>query len=272
MGNFRKNKRTASTARGRVDKAQNQLLKGMKRDIDELKSSIETKYSYQIISSVGIQSYDGSNDTTRQQGIYAIGIGDTQGVTDSNQRIGDKVSLKHIDFNYRLNLDPAILQASFTVAQTTVRVMMFWDNQPTAIDSTGAMVTNPVYWNTLLHTCVPGTTLNPQKIQDLMSEKDWDQRKRFSIIYNKYHTLIPTVATVPVVIGQGPRSGTSVVQYSKNYKGQSIRYVSSGTKAQNRQLYVAFLSDSPNAIPGPPVQKPALAIGSFAVRTLYEDA
>lgn len=272
MGNFRKNKRTASTARGRVDKAQNQLLKGMKKDIDELKSSVETKYSYQLISNVGVNSYDGSNSTTRSQGIYPIGIGDTQGVTDSNQRIGDKVSLKHIDFNYRLNLDPAILTTSFTVQQTSVRVMLFWDNQPTAIDSTGAMVTNPVYWNTVLHTCVPGATSNAQKIQDLMSEKDWDQRKRFSIIYNKFHTLIPTVATAPIVIGQGPRSGTAVVQYSKNYKGQSIRYVSSGTKAQNRQLYLAVLSDSPNAVAGPPVQKPAQALGSFAIRTLYEDA
>lgn len=272
MPNFRRNKRTANTARGRVDKAQNQLLKGMKKDIDELKSGVETKYSYQVISSVSVNSFDGSTDATRQQGIYAIGIGDTQGVADSNQRIGDKVSLKHIDFNYRLNLTPAILTSTFTVQQTSVRVVMFWDNQPTAINSSGAPVVNPVYWTNLLHTAVPGTTSNAQKIQDLMSEKDWDQRKRFSIIYNKYHTLIPTIATIPVVIGQGPRAGTSIVQTSKNYKGQSIRYIAGGTLAQNRQLYVALLSDSPNQIAGPPVTKPALAVCSFAVRSLYDDA
>jgi len=259
-------------ARGSVDKAQNQLMKKMKEDIDELKGSIESKYSYQIVSSVGIQSYDGTNAVTRAQGLYPIGIGDTQGLTDSNHRIGDKVTLKHIDFNYRINLDPAVLTSSFTVQQTSCRVMLFWDNQPTAIDATGATVINPVYWNALLHTAVPGATSNAQKIQDLMSEKDWDQRKRFSIIYNKFHTFIPTVATVPIVIGQGPRSGSAVVQFSKNYKGQTIRYVATGTQAQNRQLYVALLSDSPNAIAGPPVQKPALALASFAVRTIYEDA
>ena len=256
----------------RVDKAQNQLIKGMKKDIDELKSSVETKYSYQVISSVKVPSYDGTTDTTRKASIYPIGIGDTQGVTDSNQRIGDKVSLKHIDFKYRLNLTPATLASSFTVQQTSVRVLMFWDNQPTAIDTAGSAAVNPVYWTNLLHTCIPGATSNAQKIQDLMSEKDWDQRKRFSIIYDKFHTLIPTVATAPIVIGQGPRAGTSVVSFSKNYKGQSIRYISSGTQAQNRQLYVALLSDSPNPVAGPPAQTPAPAVVSFFVRTLYEDA
>lgn len=272
MGNFRRNKRTAQQARGSVDKAQNQLIKGMKKDIDELKSGIETKYSYQVVSSVGVMSFDGSTDASRQAGIYPIGIGDTQGTSDSNQRIGDKVSLKHIDFNYRLNLSPAILDSSFTVQQTSVRVLMFWDNQPTAIDTAGAPAVNPVYWTNLLHTAVPGATSNAQKIQDLMSEKDWDQRKRFSIIYDKFHTLIPTVATIPIVIGQGPRSGTAVVKFSKNYKGQSIRYIASGTLAQNRQLYIGLLSDSPNPIAGPPLQKPALGVASFAVRSLYDDA
>lgn len=268
MGNFRKNKRTASTARKKVDKAQNQLINDMKKDIDELKSDIETKYGYWVLSD-DCESYDGTSATTRSNQIYKVAIGTTQGTSDNNNRIGDKVTLKHIDLHYRIQLSS--LQANqFAPQQTTVRVLMFWDKQPTAVDTAGAQQVNVVYWPSLLQLCRTGNVTNDQKQLIMMSEKQWDTKKRFSIFYDKTHTLIGNSSTLSGPLGA--RSGTGCVEFSKNYQGKTIRYVAGGIEPQNACLYVAFLSDSSNDIVGPPALTASLANIHLQTRVLYDDA
>lgn len=273
MGNFRKNTRKAGLARGSIDKAQNQLLKGMKKDIDNLKSVIEPKYTYQVVSDLQAASFDGSTTAGRQAQIYAIDIGAIVGTGDSNNRVGDQVTMKHLDLSYRINLNTP-RSTEFVPPQVTTRVMMFWDNQPTAVNAAGAVTTNPAFWPEILQLCAAGTTTADQKAQIMMSEKDWDQRKRFSIIYDKTHTLCSNLNSVPSAIStgaNGPRGTTACVRFSKNYKGQKIRYINGGTLPQNRALYLAYLSDVPPAA-GTPVISPSKPQIHLQTRVIYDDA
>lgn len=271
---FRKNKKKAGLARGSVDKAQNELLKGMKKQLDELKDTVEPKYGYQVFSDIQANSYDGSTTTSRQAQIYDIDIGTIQGTTDTN-RIGDQVTFKHIDMSYRINLRTP-RSTEFVPPQVTTRVMLFWDNQPSSVTTAGLNATNPVYWPQLLQLCTSGTTTADQKALIMMSEKDWDQRKRFSIIYDKTHTLSSNLNSLPSAIStgaNGPRGTTSCVRFSKNYKGQKIRYTNAGTLPSNRKLYMAYLSDVPPPSSGtPPLVTPSMPEIHLQTRVIYEDA
>lgn len=60
MGNFRKNVKKAGKATKSVDKAQNALMKQMKQKLDELESTVETKYSI-TNGSTSVQHYDGTS-------------------------------------------------------------------------------------------------------------------------------------------------------------------------------------------------------------------
>lgn len=274
MGNFRKNVKKASMARGKVDKAQNQLLKGMKKDIDELKSTVEAKYGYQIISDY-VASFDGSTEPLRSAQIYTVDIGSVQGTSDNNNRIGDQVTLKHIDLDYRINLLPP-RSTEYIPPQTTVRVFMFWDNQPISTSLAGAPVYNPVYWTDLLQLANPGTTTGDQKQLLMLSKKKWDQGKRFSVIYDKTHTLASNqnaLVSATSTGGNGPRCTTSVVSFSKNYQSQKIRYIAGGTIPQNRRLYYGFLSDIGISLgTAPNVITAARPIIQLQTRVIYDDA
>lgn len=270
MGKFRKNKKTASTARGRIDKAQNSMLKSMKQDIDELKGDIEAKYNIDVLSQVGVKPYDGSTDASRKRGINVVSIGDAQGTTD-RQRIGDSVSLKHVDFNYQLTM-PYTTGSLVTQPATTVRALMFWDNMPNAVTTAGLTTTNPVYWPNLLQNCELGATTVPEAKLVMLSEYDWDSRKRFAVIYDKTHTLAPSYSPGQATGGSasdgglGSRSCTGVIKFNKNYKRQKIRYTSGGGIPQNRQLYVAFISDAEVA-----ATTSRLPLVTYSLRTIYED-
>ncbi len=276
MGNFRKNTKTASMARGRVDKAQTQLLKSMKKDIDELKSDIEAKYNVFVGKDI-VESYDGSTDATRSRGILTVPTGENQGTTDVT-RIGDSVSLKHIDFNYTVTM-PFSLPSETVQEATHCRVMMFWDNQPNAITTSGAVNINKVYWPQLLQNAK--LTMSPPTIDEAklipLSEKDWDNRKRFSIIYDKVHTFACSYSpgqSQPSAAqdgGNGPRSATGVVRFNKNYKSQKIRYTAGGSIPQNRQLYIGLVSDAAFATT-PSAIKARRPVVMYSIRTIYDDA
>lgn len=277
MGKFRKNVKTAGMARGRVDKAQNNLLKELKKDVDELKSSVETKYAY-INTSTPVDSYSGATAATRNDQIFKIDIGETQGDGDT-QRIGDKITLKHIDLKYRLSIENP-RPSEYNPAQTTCRIFMFWDNQPNNITSAGATATNEVYWPELLQLALVGTTSDQQKEALMVSHKDWDNRKRFSIIYDKTHTLSPTFNGAAPLAGSpneyqqnglGSRSCTGINSFSKKYKGQQIRFTAGGSIPNNRQLYFAFLSDVGNVQGSSPSLSANRPLITSAIRCLYDD-
>lgn len=283
MGNFRKNKRTANKARGSTDKAQNKLIMDNKKAIDELKSDVETKYAYEVYGQQLIGSYDGSTVAGRANQIFKVDIGENQGLTDQD-RIGDKVSLKHIDLTYKLQLvNPR--PSEFQDEQTTIRVMMFWDNQPNTISNAGTTQTNPVFWPQLMQVAptAGGASTDIDKQLMMVSLRDWDNRKRYNFIYDKTHTLCPTYnGAAPLSLGGtadpfqqtglGSRSATGVVNFTKAYKSQKIRYTAGGAIPNNRQLYFAFLSDVSNAQGSAPSLSSCRPQITGAIRCLYDDA
>ena len=267
MGNFRKNAKRASKATKSVDKAQNALMKQMKQKLDELESTVETKYSI-TSGSVTVPSYDGSSAASRAFNIREVRMGEAQGLGDQNQRVGDQITLKHIDFDYRVELNRESTEpgVSLIADQTTCRVVLFWDNQPAAVSAGGGTVQNIVEYPQLFQSATAGATSDAIKYDMMLTQKDWDNRKRFSIIYDKTHTLCPNTSQSFVM---GPRSCTGKIKVNKNYKKQKIRFVAGGDIVVNRKLYFCVLSDTPLPQSGDSYVPPTLF---FNIRALYEDA
>jgi len=266
MPPFRKNVKKAAKATSSVDKAQNELMKRMNKKLDELETAVETKYGV-VYGNDEMASYDGSTVLTRADQIFAIEIGANQGVSDI-ERIGDQVTFKHLDFSYRISL-PFLRNTEHSQPCISTRVLLFWDSQPSAISTAGGTVVNPVYWPQLLMSCDTGVTTDDEKTDAILSTKDWDQRKRFQIIYDKTHTL-STNGNIGA-LGLGPRACTGVNHFSKTYVGQKIRYVNGGTIVQNRQLYLAYLSDATIATTVSPATIARRPIIDYATRVLYDD-
>lgn len=270
MGNFRKNVKRAGKATKSVDKAQNALMKQMKQKLDELESTVETKYSI-TNGIIECFSYDGSSAATRERNILEVRMGEAQGMGDQNQRIGDQITLKHIDFDYRLELTrPTATEAQ--PDQTTTRIILFWDNQPSAVSTGGGTVQNPVEYPQIFQSAIAGVTSDAIKYDMILTQKDWDNRKRFSIIYDKTHTLCPnTNSTASAGLSGllGPRSCTGKNKVNKNYKKQKIRFVSGGDIVVNRKLYFAAFSDISNDVDDDAYSRPQLF---YNLRALYEDA
>jgi len=111
-----------------------------------------------------------------------------------------------------------------------------------------------------------------------LSERDWDNRKRFSIIHDKTHTLSasysPGQATGGSVSdgGLGPRSCTGIVRFSKNYVGQKIRYMVGGSTVQNRKLYYCAFSSSSAPTTATPPQFAKVVEMRMQNRVIYTDA
>ncbi len=273
MPNFRKNKQRAAKATKSVDKAQNELMKSMKKKLDEISDTIETKYGVQT-NAGPVASYDGTTTASRQAQIVPVSIGAQQGLTDL-ERIGDQVTFKHLDLTYRLNL-PFLRSTEFGPDITSVRVFMFWDNQPSAVTTGGNNATNEVYWPQVLQSVISGAADNNAKTQFILSQKNWDTRKRFSIIYDKTHTLSAnqTQYQTPTTTGLGARSSTGIVKFSKSYVNQRIRYVAGGLIPQNRKLYFGYMSDA--QLPISDQQGGQLTsrmpLIDYNIRVLYEDA
>lgn len=270
MGNFRKNIKKASKATKSVDIAQNALMKRMKSKLDELEAVVETKYSL-TDSSFRVASYDGDTSITRARNIFEVRMGENVGMGDFNQRIGDQITLKHIDFNYRIELSPP-LNSQIVANQTTIRVVMFWDNMPSAVSAAGGTIQNLVEYPQLFQTAQAGATGDPAKYQMMLTEKDWDNRHRFSIIYDKTHTLCPNTDAITSqgLSGLlGSRSCIGVQKVNKNYKKQKIRFQAGGSTVTNRKLYFCALSDVSNEVNNNPYTVPVLF---HNIRALYEDA
>lgn len=273
MGNFRKNIKRAGKATKSVDKAQNALMKQMKQKLDELESTVETKYSI-TNGSTTVYHYEGTDSETRVRNIKEIRMGESQGLGDSNQRIGDQITLKHVDFDYRieLNRESANPAESLIADQTTIRVCLFWDNQPSAVSAAGGTVQNLVEYPQIFQSAVSGAFTNAIGYDMMLTQKDWDNRKRFSIIYDKTHTLCPNTYSTSAggLSGTlGARSCTGKIKVNKNYKKQKIRFVAGGDTVVNRKLYFLCISDIPGENVADEYIPPTLY---YNARALYEDA
>ncbi len=256
MGKIRRAKKNAQKARSVADKGQNVLLRNVDKRLKSLESVIEQKYSFSEDEKQGIRGWDPTSQATRQAQLVNIQVGTGQNVTDNNGRVGDKITVKNIDFRYCLGIEGS---ASGNPGQpvTKIRVMAFWDNEPVYTNTAGAYLTNVPEWQQLLQ----GLQLTTPAQSSLfaMSPLDHDKKKRFTIIHDEVHTLCPSTGT-----NGGARSATNQTRKYKSYKvGKKMRYSAGGIVPINRALYVAYLSDTTTG-PYPYI--------TYAIKTQYEDA
>lgn len=233
-------KRNAKQARGKVDKAQTKMIMDNAKAIAEIKGNTELKYNTYSNYSVGISYPDLTTVPGRRTNIIPITIGGVQGEGDTD-RIGDKISLKTIQLRYALQLqNGAVASADI---YNRVRVLLFWDTMPyeVASVSAGQVALNYPEWQMLLQSINVGLTSPPQTA--CLSTKDHDMKNRFQFIYDEVHTLTSNGNTGNQ-IGLGARSVTNIHKVFKQYQGRLVSYRGGGTIPMNRQLYLAFISDS----------------------------
>lgn len=235
-----KTKRNAKQARGKVDKAQTKMILDNKKAIDEMKGNTELKYNIYSNYDVGISYPDLSTVPGRRTNIIPITIGSVVGTSDRD-RIGDKVSLKTIQLRYALQLENGAVASADEYNR--VRVLMFWDTMPyeVASVSAGQVALNYPEWQMLLQSVKVGVTSPPELA--VLSTKDHDMKDRFQFIYDEVHTLTSNGNTSNN-IGMGARSVTNIIKNFKKYQGRLVSYRGGGTVPMNRQLYLAFISDS----------------------------
>ena len=232
--------RNAKQARGKVDKAQTKMILDNKRAIEEMKGNTELKYNIYSNYGVGVSFPSLDNVSGRRTNIIPITIGAVVGTGDTD-RIGDKVALKTIQLRYALNLENGAVASADEYNR--VRVLMFWDTMPyeVASVSAGQVALNYPEWQMLLQSIKVGE-LNPPELA-VLSTKDHDMKNRFQFIYDEVHTLTSNGNTSNN-IGLGARSVTNIVKNFKKYQGRLISYRGGGSVPMNRQLYLAFISDS----------------------------
>lgn len=244
-------------ARSREDKAQNVLLNNLDKRVKNMEQSIEKKYSYVQLYQDAIEPWDPTTAIGRQVNMKQIRIGTIQGTQDFNQRVGDTVSVKSIDFRYNVGVEGS---ASGNPAQANnrIRVMMFWDTQPVEITNAGGYTVNTPEWQLLLQGLT--VTIPAPGGEAILSPKDHDTGKRFQVIHDEVHTLCPLEGT-----NGGSRSGTNKTTMYKSYKvGKKLRYQGGGAQPINRSLYLCYFADTEAGLPLPYV--------SHSVKVIYEDA
>ena len=233
-----KAKRNVKFARGKVDKAQTKLIQENSKKINELMGDTEDKFNIQSGVQLAIPFPDMTSTTGRRTNIIPILIGSLQGTVDE-KRIGDRVSLQTIQLRYALNLANGAIAAADEYNR--IRVLMFWDNQPVAY--TGGNPANRIpEWSQILQSVSPGLAQEPELA--CLSTYDNDQwPPRYQKVYDQVHTLASNGLT-STAIGLGTRSVTGDVKFFKKYAGRKIQYNRAGNVSMNRQLYLAFISDS----------------------------
>lgn len=120
---------------------------------------------------------------------------------------------------------------------------MFWDNQPTSYPTSGNPVASVPEWPQILQTCNVGLANNPPGIAMLSTYDNDKWPPRYQKVYDQVHTLASNGNTGNRV-GMGPRAVTGDVKFFKKYAGRKIQYNRAQDFPMNRQLYIAFLSDS----------------------------
>lgn len=254
--NVRKN---LNRATGRVDKAQNKVIKSIDTRVKNLEASVEKKYSYYASGGIAIQGWSGTTTLSRSQNIYPIRVGSQPGLGDDNERIGDAVSVKSLNLSYTVYL--ANGAATSADAFNRVRCVLFWDKDPVVTNSAGTYQSDVPEWQQMFQTPNLQTSLGSPLV--IISQYDHDKRHRFEFLHDKVHSLASN-GNVSTAIGMGPRAITGVERKSHSYKiGKKIRYAAGGSIPINRQLYLGFISDS--GFPSHPYV-------DFSLVVNYEDA
>lgn len=267
MGRVKNAKKKASQARGSVDKAQTSLINANAKAIASMQASIEKKFIHRYGTDLPIEPLESTDYTL---GIVPIKVGTTLGFGDAGNRIGDKITVKNIGFQYNLQTGNGSVSPAPPV--TRIRVLMFWDNDPvrtsTVPSSLGAYESNPPQWNQILQSV--DLTMQSGDPSVILSHHDHDKSNRFSFLYDEIHTLTSNGNTALTsqaqsALGLGSRSATNKNGFVKSYKrGKLLSFFNGGVLTTNRQLYLATISDSGAGYPTPMI--------SYSLKVLYEDA
>lgn len=246
-GFFKKYRKKSSVARrNRARKRKkNTLTKRVKR----LESHIEKKYDIFLLSNVGESNIPNSQEMTNDLGSAQYGyqkqIRDVTPVinqgTNDNERIGDMVNLKSIDFQAVCSYQPSSdLPATGKIGKGDVahcRVMLVWDNVPTyqgtTNPSTGQPVlnNNPLAWNHMLAvkpdiTQTPSVALAPYNHDIVVRDR------RISVLFDRKFDMIA-----------GTDRQCIRIKLKKSWLAQKLKYLFQGNSPINRQLKLCFLSN-----------------------------
>lgn len=258
-------KRKVRSARGKVDKAQSALILENNKRISALEESIEDKYNYTFGTQLGVESLEMSTAQGRVRGIIPVRIGTNQGTTDVDSRVGDMINVKTINFKYNLQIANGASSAAQPVNR--VRVLVFWDNDCVKPNTVGTYIANNPEWQQILQSV--RTTSPSDDPSVILSPYDHDKRNRFDFLYDEVHTLCPILngntTGAGAALGLGSRSATNMSSYNRSYKrGRKLRYTGGGLIPNNRQLYIAYISDVQVGYPSPQI--------NYSLKTLYQDA
>jgi len=233
-------KKNMKFATGKVDKAQTKMIEANAKAIEELKGEVEDKYSTNLLQQQEVKFPTMGTTAERRLNIVPIDIGTTQGLTD-NDRIGDRISLKMIQLRYQLNI--ANGGASRADIYNRIRVLMFWDNQPTDIPTSGLPNRSLPEWPQILQSIPIGIADQKPALISLSTFQNDQFPSRFTKVYDQVHTLASNGNT-STNVGTGARSCTNDIKFMQTYKNRKIVYNAGGDVALNRQLYLAYISDS----------------------------
>lgn len=246
-GYFKKYRKKSSRARRRRATARKKgsLTKRVKR----LESHVEKKYDIFLLSNVGEANIPNSQEMTNNLGTATLGyqkqIRDVTPVinqgTNDNERIGDSVNLKSIDFravvSYQANAD---LPATGKIGKGDVahcRVMLVWDNVPTyqgtTNPTTGQPVVNnnPLSWNHML-AVKPDATETPAVALAPYNHDIVTRDRRISVLFDKKFDMVA-----------GTDRTCLRINLKKSWLNQKLKYLFQGNNPINRQLKFCFMSN-----------------------------
>lgn len=238
---------------GKIQKAYRNYRKRKKptltKRVQRLESNIEKKFDIFLLSNEGTTNVPNSQAMTNDLGTassdYTKQIRDITPIieqgTNDNQRVGDMVDLKSMDFrvvcSYQAIQDNP---SSGKIGKGDVahcRVLLVWDNNPTyqgtTNPTTGVPVVNdnPLTWNHVLSQ-VPNQTETPSLALATFNHDLVDRERRISVLLDKRFDMV--AGTDRSVIRFGCR---------KSWVRQKLKYLLGGNKVLNRQLKLMFLSN-----------------------------
>lgn len=183
-------------------------------------------------------------------------------------RIGDKINIEKLDLEFTLFTGHTTTSGTGNILYTphSVRVMLFWDNDPIHAISNVSYADNYPTWDQLLDDASATPRIGPMNAI-MARNKVVAKTRRFSVIYDKSFNMMP-----------GTTSAIRSDKFVRHYKRCPLLYTdhsfngggNGGTFPTNKKLYLAFISGTPATTQGPPpYESPDI---TYSLMATYTDA
>lgn len=250
-GYFRKyRKKRKRGAKARYNRAKKKA--SLTTRVTRLENSREKKFDIYLLSNLGDTNIPNYQEMTNNLGTAGTGYDlQVRNITpvilqgdNDNERIGDQVDLKSVDFRVVCKYQPSVaLPYPGSIGHGDVahcRVMLVWDNDPThqgtTNPSTGVPTVqeNPLSWNHVL-SLNPAISTTPAVALSTYNHDIVDRDKRISVLMDKRFTMV---------------AGTdrSCIQFNlkKKWVRQKLKYLLGQNTVLNRHLKFLFMSNRPS--------------------------